>query len=130
MSTIFDEMTSSVSSITQNSGLTSVTLPKLLNQSEAKKTIPISFLNGASTLVILLATSLISPTIATSLSEPNTAINQWHISTEADYETLAVSKSVTEEDIELDSPNWLNRRLAKLEERSFSRLNNPRIQRN
>ena len=40
--------------------------------------------------------------------------------------STAISKCVDEDDLELESPNWLHARLAKLESRGYSRTNDPR----
>ncbi len=89
-----------------------------------------TLVRGMSTVMLSLFVGLTTPKSISSSLDLSNSIGKWHLSTNSNGNMSLSENYVAEEEIELDSPNWLESSIDELEQRNFTRVNDPRIRRN
>ena len=81
-------------------------------------------LRGVPAFALLFATTLATPSYFQPV-ETQAASEIWRLETAKTIKTV-ISQSALEDDMELDSPNWMPYQLTQLAARGFKRINDPR----
>lgn len=93
-----------------------------------RSVVGIPFVREASTLAIVIGTSVAYPPAPVARTETRTAVSIWHLESRPDRGWPGRLMGAGEDDLVLDSPNWMKHRVSALAERGFQRVNDPRRQ--